>query len=206
MIDRIESMRETHDKLKKLSTNVGAKKEILQRRRKILDAIVADTETESDTPNDERIKCLEGYYSYIISYKLEDLIEEGNWVEGVILSAAILDDVGKRKLKKQFKGKINSTKIENLRFEETIMMLLASGLITPKIYQKLMEIKKVRNDLTHDSHKAMLIFLQTGSRKSKECKECKSAIEKAKFCLETINPPITPRAPKNQKHTDKKDT
>lgn len=185
-------MHEMH-KQEKLTTRVGARKEILERRKKILARMVADLETESETLDDERINCLEGYYSYIVSYKLEDLIEEGNWVVGVILSAAILDDVGKRKLKRQFKGKINSRKIENLRFEETIMMLLASGLVTSKIYQKLMEIRRVRNDLAHDSHKAMSIFLQTGSRRSEECKKCKSAIEKAKFCLEAINPPITPQ-------------
>jgi len=72
------------------------------------------------------------------------------------------------------------------------MMLLASGMITTKIYLKLMDIRKVRNDLAHDSHKAISIFLQTGSRKSEECQKCKSVIKKAVSCLETINPPITP--------------
>jgi len=188
----MKSISELQEQIEKLEKMLNAKKEILEKRHEILMRINTDLESQNETPSKERINRLEGYYSYIISYKLKDLIEEGNWVVGVILSAEILDDVGKRKLKREFKGKIASKRIENLKFEETIMMLLASGMVTPEIYLKLMDIKKVRNDLAHDSQKAISIFLQTGSKKSEECQRCKSAIKKAIFCLESINPPITP--------------
>jgi hypothetical protein len=186
---QIESARGQIEKLNKM---LDAKKEILNKRNEILTRMNADLEKWDKTPTNDRLSRIEGYYSYITSYKLTDLIEEGNWVVGVILSASILDDVGKRRLKREFKGKIDSNRIENLKFEETIMMLLASRLVTPKIYQKLMDIKKVRNGLAHDSYKAMSIFLQTGLSKSKEVQECRSAIKKAIFCLKTIYPPKTP--------------
>jgi hypothetical protein len=194
MVDHMESMREIHEKLEELKKRPHTKKAILELRQKILIGIKADLKTGKQTPIDERFNRLQGYYSYIISYKLEDIIEERNWIVGVILSAAALDDIGKLKLKWQLKGKIKPEKIENLNFEETIMLLLASGLVAPKTYQKLMEIKKVRNDLAHDSDIAMSIFLQTGSIESQECKKCKSAIEKAVFCLRALYPLITPQA------------
>jgi hypothetical protein len=199
VIDQMEPVRDLREQvenfkrqIEKLNKMLDVKKEILDKRNKILTLMNADLENLDKTPSNDSLSRIEGYYSYITSYKLTDLMEEGNWVVGVILSAAILEDVGKRRLKREFKGKIDSKRIENLKFEETIMMLFASRLVTPKIYQKLMDIKKVRNDLAHDSHKAMSIFLQIGSSRSKECQECKSAIKKAIFCLKTIYPPRTP--------------
>ena len=70
----------------------------------------------------------------LFSYKLEDLIEERNWFVGIILSTAVLEDVGRRKLKRAFKGKIDSKKIERLTFEQTIMMLFASGFVDARTY------------------------------------------------------------------------
>lgn len=192
MGDEAESMSKTFEELEKLKKALDSKKEILEERKEILNHIMADLETWNETPSNEHINRAEGYYSYIISYKLDDLIEEGNWFVGVLLSAAILEDVGKRKLKRTFKGKIDSEKIERLTFEQTIVMLLASKLVDAKIYQRLMDIRKVRNDLAHDSHTAMSTFLETGLKGSKSCQECKSAIKKAIFCLKKINPPIAP--------------
>jgi hypothetical protein len=187
----MESIRDLHEQSEKLKKVLYAKKEILEKRNEILRRIKTDLKT-GGTPSNERTNRVEGYYSYINSYKLEDLIEERNWFVGVILSTAILEDVGKRKLKRAFKGKIDSKKIERLTFEQTIIMLLASGLVNAKTYQKLMDIKNVRNDFAHDSFEAMSTFLQTGSTESKSCQKCKSVIKKAIFCLKTINPPVTP--------------
>jgi hypothetical protein len=192
MVDQMESIRETHEQFEKLKKALEAKKEILEKRHEILVRMNSDLKSGNKTPSIERTNRLEGYYSHIILCELEDLIEGGNWFVGVVLSAAILEDVGKRKLKRTFKDKIDSKKIEHLTFEQTIMMLLASGVVDAKIYQKLMEVRKVRNDMAHDSNEAMSTFLQTGSTESKDCQKCKSVIKKAIFCLKKINPPITP--------------
>jgi len=104
----MKSISELQEQLEKLKKMLNAKNEILEKRHEILLRINADLESQKETPSKERINRVEGYYSYIISYTLKDLMEEGNWVVGVILSAAILDDVGKRKLKREFKGKIDS--------------------------------------------------------------------------------------------------
>ena len=177
--------------MKKLEKLLNAKEETLNKRQEILKLMATDLKIEG-TPSKERINRVEGYVTYIISYKLEDLIEERNWFVGVLLSASILEDVGKRKLKREFKGKIDADKIDRLTLEETIMMLFASQLIDSKMYSKLMKIKTVRNDLAHDSFQAMSAFLRTGATKDKACREFESVIKMAIFCLKTLNPPATP--------------
>jgi hypothetical protein len=164
----MESMRDLQKQIENLKKSIEAKAEIANKRNEILTAMLKDSESESPK-GEERTNRFEGYYSYIITYKLEDMIEERNWFAGVVLSAAILEDVGKRKLKRLFKEKIDEDKIMRLTIEQTIMMLFASGLIEPKIYHKLIDIKKVRNDLAHDSHQAMSSFMLTGSTKGKDC-------------------------------------
>ena len=148
-----------------------------------------DELTNTLSPNVDRF---EGFYTYIVSNKLESLIREKNWLVGVILSASIIDDLGKRKLKRSFKGKINPDKIERLQFDQTIMLLLVAGLIDDRIYQKLMEIKEARNSLAHDSSIAMFAYLETGLEKNNNCRKYKSVIRKAIFCLNSIYPQITP--------------
>ena len=200
MVDQAKPLSKIQEELEKLFKNLELEKERLEKRHEMLSRINADLNGMEvmDIPSEEDINRLEGYFSYIISYDLKDLIERKNWFVGVILSSAILEDVGKRKLKRKFKDKICSNRIQRLSFEQVIIMLLASGLVDSKVYQKLMDIKGVRNDLAHDSFEAMSSFLQTGSMGNEVCKKCKSAIKKAIVCLETINPPVTPKLSENQ--------
>ena len=206
---QMESMREESERLKKLEKSLDelnrsldarqktldARNKTLDKRTEILTLMKQDLEAET-TPSKENINRFEGYFSYIVSYKLEDLIEEKNWFVGVMLSASILEDVGKRKIKRAFKGKIDSERIERLTIEQTTMMLLASGLVDAKTYQKLMDVKEVRNDLAHDSGKALLSFWRTGSEKDRSCQKYRSTIRKAIFCLKAIYPPVIPQAKK----------
>jgi hypothetical protein len=198
MVDQMEDINKLQEKVSKLQEefenllkHLHSKEEEIKKRNEGFTRIIVDLD-KTDKPSNDDINRFEGYYTYIVSYDLKDLIERKNWFVGVLLSTSIMEDVGKRKLKRMFKDKIDSNRIENLTFEQMTIMLFASGLVDYDIYQKLMNIKKVRNDLAHDSHKAMMTFLQTGSMDSKFCEECKSAINKAIFCLEKINPPVTP--------------
>jgi hypothetical protein len=138
------------------------------------------------------VQRVEGFYSYILSYRLEDLIKSKNWFVGVILSEALLDDAGKRKLKRKFKGKIDGDKLARLTFEQTLILLFASNLIDQKTYERMNDVKNLRNQLAHDSFKALTTFLETGSIQNKSCQKSRAVIRKAIKCLKAINPPINP--------------
>ena len=92
--------------------------EVAEARGIVLSKMIA--ELNKGNIENERV---EGFYSSIVSWELEDFTESRNWFVGVILSASFLENVGKRKLKKRFKGMINPNKIDNLQLEETIVLL-----------------------------------------------------------------------------------
>lgn len=136
-----------------------------------------------------QVERVEGFFTYFAAYKLEGLIAQGDLLVGVLLSAALLEDQGKRKLKRIFAKKISPKQIDRLRLEETIMLLLVSGVINQKTYTKLTEIRKARNKLAHSSLDALKILLAKSSPESKEARNVKSTIRKAITCLKTIQPP-----------------
>jgi hypothetical protein len=128
-----------------------------------------------------------GLFYWLLSFKLQELIDTKNWYVGILLAYSFLEDMGKRYLGLIFKDKINSSKIDRLTLEEVTMLLLASGAINCKIYQRIMEVKESRNRLAHDPFIAMSLFMQTGHSNSKESQHARSIINKAAFCLREIS-------------------
>jgi hypothetical protein len=133
-----------------------------------------------------RLEGATGLFSWLLAFKLDELAETENWYVGILLSASFLEDVGKRRLKLIFKERIDANKIDRLRFEEVIMLLLASGEIDCKMYQQLMEVREARNKLAHDPFKAMSLFLQTGRSNKREAQHARAVIRKTAECLRTI--------------------
>jgi hypothetical protein len=127
-------------------------------------------------------------FSWLLYLTLENSIKTRNWYVGILLSSSFLEDVGIRRLKLKFKGKINPDKIERLSLEQITMLLLASGTIDYKVYQKLMDVKEARNDLVHGPFKAMSLFAQTGFLDNKESQDARSNIKKAISCLWALAP------------------
>lgn len=142
----------------------------------------------SEATRTAALEGLTGLFSYLLYLVLEYLIRDRNWYVGILVSSQFLEDVGNRRLRMTFKGRIDPERIGNLRLEETIMLLLASGTIDYEVYQKLMEVKNARNDLAHDPIEAMKLFAQTGVSDSKESQHARSIIEKAGFCLRALRP------------------
>jgi hypothetical protein len=155
----------------------------------------------SEAQRTARLEKALGLFSYLLYLKLEDLIEAENWYVGILLSSSILEDMGKRRLKLIFKERMDSNKIDRLKLEEIIMLLLASGAIDFKMYQKLMEVKEARNRLAHDPFKAMSLFLQTGLSNNKESQHARSIIKKAALCLRAIIPPRTKKTGTMEGHS-----
>lgn len=81
----IETLNKTIKSLeKKLNIKLADEEEKSKILNKMLDEL-----TNTHSPNVDRF---EGFYTYIVSNKLESLIREKNWLVGVILSASIIDD------------------------------------------------------------------------------------------------------------------
>jgi hypothetical protein len=123
-----------------------------------------------------RLEGATGLFSWLLAFKLDELAETENWYVGILLSASFLEDVGKRRLKLIFKERIDANKIDRLRFEEVIMLLLASGEIDCKMYQQLMEVREARNKLAHDPFNVP--FSANGTFKQKGSPTCKGSYQK----------------------------
>ena len=176
------------DRGKAILAQLSKEYELAEKRGIVLSKMLAELQKEN--METERV---EGFYSSIVSWELEDFIESRNWFSGVIFSASILDDIGKRKLKRNFKGKINPKKIDNLQLEQTIMLLLASGLIDQITYERMLDVKNLRNDLAHDSIKTLFCFLNTkGNVENKATQRSRAVIKKAIKCIEKMNPKVSP--------------
>ena len=169
---------------------------VMRQKKRILERIISELNkpiptTESKIQAIARIERVIGFLSYMVSYKLEDCIEKRDWFFGILLSASVLEDLGKRKLQIIFADEIKPTKIDRLTLEETIMLLFASKAIDDKVYTQLLEIKKARNGLAHNPIESLGISLETDSTRDK-AKHAKSIIKKAIYCLKAICPPIIP--------------
>jgi len=162
--------------------------EIAEKRNIVLSKMSNELKEE-----DVEIERAEGFYSYIVSERLEDCIEAKNWFVGVMLSASILDDMGKRKLKRKFRGQINAKKIENSQLEETIMLLFASNLIDARTYERMMDVKNFRNELAHNSWEALFTLVNAGGDiEDKSCQKSRAVIRKAIKCIEALSPKVIP--------------
>lgn len=81
---------------------------------------------------------------------LEFLMEERQWVSGVIMSALMLEFAGKTRLIWKYKRSVSSRKIRRLKFASTTKCLLASRIIDNDIFKKMEKIREARNDLAHE--------------------------------------------------------
>jgi len=131
-------------------------------------------------------------YSSVCALTLADLIKNEQWFAGIIVSASHIESIGKMRLHWRFEGKISKDKIDHLTLDETIMFLLASGIIDEKAYTKMQEIKNARNDA---AHKVIEV-----SKIEKNPKKAKRIIEQTIECLGALfNLPIKDALSKMQK-------
>jgi len=183
-------------KLGRLMSDLTASEAKLEERKKTLEHILSEMKKlpkpKNKTEDIAQAERVEGFLTYMVSHELEDLIEERNWFAGVLLSASILEDLGKRKLERIFAGKIKPEKIDRLTLEQTTMFLLSSGAINQEIYAKLMEIREARNDIAHNSFAALMTLVMKDLSKSEEAKKFRLIIERAIACLKAISPPSIP--------------
>jgi hypothetical protein len=159
----------------------------------------SELENDKSISEAQRTTYLEGsigLFSWLLEMTLRKLIEDRNWYVGILVSSSVLEDMGKERLKLIFKGKIDSKKIDRFHFEKIVKFLLKSGTIDCEVYQKLMEVKKARNDLAHNPFSAMSLFAQTGVSNNKESQHARAIIEKAGFCLMALKPPMAPIPPR----------
>jgi len=82
-----------------------------EERRKVLERIISEMETLPEPMNETegiaQVERVEGLLTYFVSHKLENWIQEGNWFVGVLLSASLLEDTGRRRLERKFAHKIS---------------------------------------------------------------------------------------------------
>ena len=88
--------------------------------------------------------------SALMTSHLEYLLEERNWLAGIIASASMLDFAGKTRLIWEHKGSIPKSKIDNLNFATTILCLFTSKIITKSEFEKMEKIRDARNKMAHD--------------------------------------------------------
>jgi len=88
----------------------------------------------------------------LLTRHLEHLIDERNWVTGIIMSASMLEFAGKTRLlwKQTWASKTQIRKIHELDFATAIEQLLKCKMIDKPVYEKMEEIRHVRNKAAHD--------------------------------------------------------
>lgn len=86
----------------------------------------------------------------LLENELELFIVNKQWVLGIIVMASILNFVGKTKLIWHHKGLVSTKKIMKYDFARTIKDLQKFNIIDNQIYNKLEEIRKIRNSFAHD--------------------------------------------------------
>jgi len=112
---------------------------------------------------------------------LKDSIKNKEWFKGIILSTVLLEVFGRWKLQAEFEGKIKPERFDHFGFEQIIMFLFASKLIDHPTYTRMMEVRKMRNDIAHRLWKGL----------SLDQKQAKSTINKAIKCLKNFGLPET---------------
>jgi len=107
---------------------------------------------------------------------LKEAIKKEKWFSGIVMASAFFELVGLELLKRKFKNKISSEKLENLRLEQIILVLYGSKIINQPTYTKMMEVKDVRNRIVHNPHEL---------EKLKE-KDARKLIKNAIDCLKAL--------------------
>jgi len=88
--------------------------------------------------------------SALLSGELENLINSKQWMSGIIVTALMLDFVGKTRLIWHHNGSVTTRTIEKYTFFKTINKLRQYNIIDEPTYNKMQEIKNVRNSFAHD--------------------------------------------------------
>ena len=88
----------------------------------------------------------------LLTTHLEMLIDERNWFTGIIMSASMLEFVGKTMLlwEQARASKTEICKIYLLNFAQTIGRLRASKIIDKHTYKRMEKIRHKRNDMAHE--------------------------------------------------------
>lgn len=88
----------------------------------------------------------------LMTAHLEYLVEEKNWFAGIVVSASMLDFAGKTRLlwSQKTASEIETRKINELKFAETIKQLLKRKVIDKSTFDKMEEIRHARNEAAHD--------------------------------------------------------
>ena len=107
---------------------------------------------------------------------LKDSIKSEQWFRGIILSTVLLEAIGQWRLQVHFEGKIKPQRFERLGLEQIIMFLFASGLIDYPTYTKMMEVRRMRNNIVHRLWKGLTL----------DPKQAKATINKAIKCLKAL--------------------
>ena len=110
---------------------------------------------------------------------LKDSIKNEEWFRGIILSTVLLEAIGQWRLQVHFKGKIKPQRFERLGLEQIIMFLFASGIINHPTYTKMMEVRRMRNNIVHRRWKGLTL----------DPKPAKATINKAIKCLKALGFP-----------------
>jgi len=111
---------------------------------------------------------------------LREAIEQKRWFFGIVMATAFFETFGLELLKEKFKNKISEDKLEHLGLEQIILFLHGSEIIDQPTYTKMMEVKQVRNQITHHPFDALLLLKDN---------EAKNLIEKAIDCLKALGFP-----------------
>ena len=88
--------------------------------------------------------------SALLVNELEQLIQNKQWILGTIILGSMIDFVGKTKLIWHHKGRVSSSRIMKYKSVKTNEELLNSNIIDDSTYNKLEEIRKIRNSFAHD--------------------------------------------------------
>lgn len=110
---------------------------------------------------------------------LKGTIKNEEWFKGIVLSAVLLDLLGRWKLQAHFEGNIKPQRFYRIGFEQVIMFLFASKLVDHATYTRMMAVKKMRNDVVHNLLEGVTL----------DPKQAKTTINKAIKCLRTFGLP-----------------
>lgn len=105
---------------------------------------------EKQSPNQR--KTFSEISAALLTTHLEYLIEERNWVAGIIMSASMLEFTGKTRLlwKQTGASKAEIRNIHRLEFASTIKKLLKQRIIAKSTHERMEEIRQARNEAAHD--------------------------------------------------------
>jgi hypothetical protein len=88
--------------------------------------------------------------SALLQGELESLIDSKQWMAGIIVTALMLHFVGKTRLIWHHAGSVSTRAIENYDYFKTMKELRQHGIIDDATFDKMDEIRKVRNSFAHN--------------------------------------------------------